>query len=196
VDRLAEISLAAAISKPWRQAAPVATLIKTSTNSNVLTLQNAEAGRNLRPQVRRPRTITSQHRRVHRGVLQSAADAFCAELLIPGRIRAQGRRPTRISWRTDAVFCEQRERRKDLERAAGDGDSNAVPFPRPLLLLGDARTLLRKRKLCPKKLCHLRGSSLTTPAVSRGVFSFFYLVGSLVFRCWAHPYICAGAPFC
>src|SRR6266702_6513733 len=37
-------------------------------------------------------------------------------------------------------------------------DSNAVPFPRPLLLLGDARTLLGKRKLCPKKLCHFRGS--------------------------------------
>src|ERR1700687_2779864 len=29
---------------------------------------------------------------------------------------------------------------------------------RPLLLLGDARTLLRKRKLCPNNLCHLRGS--------------------------------------
>jgi galactose-1-phosphate uridylyltransferase (family 1) len=43
-------------------------------------------------------------------------------------------------------------------RVAGEGDSNAVPFPRPLLLLGDARTLLRKRKLCPKKLCHPRGS--------------------------------------
>ncbi len=28
----------------------------------------------------------------------------------------------------------------------------------PLLLLGDARTLLRKRKLRPQKLCHLRGS--------------------------------------
>ena len=54
--------------------------------------------------------------------------------------------------------CEQRERRKDFERAAGDGDSNAVPFPRPLLLLEDARTLLQKRKLCPKNLCHLRGS--------------------------------------
>src|SRR4029077_10032594 len=37
------------------------------------------------------------------------------------------------------------------------GDSNAVPFPRPLLLLGDARTLLGKWKLCPKKLCQLRG---------------------------------------
>ena len=44
------------------------------------------------------------------------------------------------------------------ERTAGEGDSNAVPFPRPLLLLGDAKTPLRKRKLCPKKLCRLRGS--------------------------------------
>src|SRR6266567_7250563 len=32
------------------------------------------------------------------------------------------------------------------------------PFPRPLLVLGDARKLLGKRKLCPKKLCHFRGS--------------------------------------
>src|SRR5882672_1401642 len=104
------------------------------------------------------RTFTSQHRRVDRGVLQSAAVALCAGLPIRGRIRAKGRRSGRISGCTDGVFCEQRERRKDFERAAGDGDSNAVPFPRPLLLLGDARTLLRKRKLCPKKLCHLRGS--------------------------------------
>src|ERR1700722_4442738 len=37
-------------------------------------------------------------------------------------------------------------------------DSNAVPFPRPLLLLGDAKPLLGKRKLCPNNLCHLRGS--------------------------------------
>jgi len=35
---------------------------------------------------------------------------------------------------------------------------STIVFPRPLLLLGGARTLLRKRKLCPKKLCHLRGS--------------------------------------
>src|SRR5882762_10299898 len=104
------------------------------------------------------RTFTSQHRRVDRGVLQSAAVALCAGLPIRGRIRAKGRRSGRISGCTDGVFCEQRERRKDFERAAGDGDSNAVPFPRPLLLLGDARTLLRKRKLCPKKLCRLRGS--------------------------------------
>jgi hypothetical protein len=40
------------------------------------------------------------------------------------------------------ISDEQRRRRKDFERAAGERDSNAVPFPRPLLLLGDARTLL------------------------------------------------------
>jgi hypothetical protein len=40
----------------------------------------------------------------------------------------------------------------------GDGDSDAVPFPRPLLLLEDARTLLQKRKLRPNDLCHERGS--------------------------------------
>src|SRR5260370_39183031 len=43
----------------------------------------------------------------------------------------------------------------------GVHSTNAVPFPRPLLLLGDARTLLRKRKLCPKKMCQLRGSPHT-----------------------------------
>src|ERR671923_585761 len=32
------------------------------------------------------------------------------------------------------------------------------PLLQPLLLLEDARTLLQKRNLCPKKLCHLRGS--------------------------------------
>src|SRR6266581_5108116 len=47
--------------------------------------------------------------------------------------------------------------------------SNTVPFPSPLLLLGDAKTLLRKRKLCPKKLCHPRGSPHCPPPPS--VFS-------------------------
>ena len=37
-------------------------------------------------------------------------------------------------------------------------------FPRPLLLLEDARTLLQKRKLCPKKLCHPRGSPQPFPS--------------------------------
>jgi hypothetical protein len=32
-------------------------------------------------------------------------------------------------------------------------------LPQTLLLPGDARTLLRKRKLCPNNLCHLRGSA-------------------------------------
>ncbi len=35
---------------------------------------------------------------------------------------------------------------------------NSVFFPGSLFLLEDAQTFLRKRKLCPKKLCHLRGS--------------------------------------
>src|SRR5262249_4508156 len=83
---------------------------------------------------------------------------FCAGLLLAGRIRAQGRMPGRKSRRNDRGFCEQRERRKDFEGAAGDGDSDAVPFPRPLLLLEDATTLLQKRKLCPEDLCHQRGS--------------------------------------
>ena len=95
---------------------------------------------------------------IHRRVLQSAALAFCAGLLLAGRIRAQGRRPGRKSRRNDRGFCEQRQRRKDFERASGERDSNAVPFPRPLLLLEDARTLLQKRKLRPKNLCHERGS--------------------------------------
>ena len=96
--------------------------------------------------------------RINRGVLQSAAVALCAGLPIPGRIRTQGRKSDRKSRRNDRGFCEQRERGKDFEGAAGDGDSDAVPFPRPLLLLEDARTLLQKRKLCPNDLCHERGS--------------------------------------
>ena len=43
---------------------------------------------------------------------------------------------------------------------------NAVPFPRPLLLLEHARTLLQKRKLCPKNFCHERGS----PQVFQSIF--------------------------
>ena len=95
-------------------------------------------------------------RRVHRRVSQSAAVALSARLSPSGRIRAKSRMPGRKSRRNDRGFCEQREQRKDFERAAEDGDSNAVPFPRPLLLLEDARTLLQKRKLCPK-ICATKG---------------------------------------
>jgi hypothetical protein len=42
------------------------------------------------------------------------------------------------------------------------GQPIVAPFPRPLSLLGDARTPLRKRKLCPKKLCQIRGSPQTS----------------------------------
>ena len=59
-------------------------------------------------------------------------------------------------------FENKQNSRKNSKGTAGEGDSNAVPFPSPLLLLGDARTLLRKRKLCPKKLCQLRGSPHAT----------------------------------
>src|SRR6202007_1528054 len=117
--------------------------------------QDTEARRNLREQVHRSGRSESEHRRLHRAVLQSAAFAFGAWLSIAGRIRAQGRKSGRKWRRNDRGFCEQSEEWKYFERAAGDGDSNAVPFPRSLLLLGDAKTLLRKRKLCPKKLCHL-----------------------------------------
>jgi putative transposase len=59
-------------------------------------------------------------------------------------------------------FVVNDENSENVEKAStglsGEEDSNAVLFPRPLILLGDARTLLRKRKLCPKKLCHFRGS--------------------------------------
>jgi hypothetical protein len=43
------------------------------------------------------------------------------------------------------------------DKFSGEG-GDVAPFPRPLILLEDAKTLLRKRKLCPKKLCHSRGS--------------------------------------
>ncbi len=42
-----------------------------------------------------------------------------------------------------------------------------APFPRPLTLLEDARTLLRKRKLCPNNLCHLKGSPQNVVNISR-----------------------------
>src|SRR5215469_16495769 len=107
---------------------------------------------------RRDRGFTNQHRRIHRRVLQSAALALCAGLSIPRRIRVQGRMSGRKSRCNDRGFGEQKERQKDFEGAAGDWDSDAVPFPRPLLLLEDARTLIQKRKLCPNDLCHERGS--------------------------------------
>src|SRR5215468_11338128 len=121
--------------------------------------QDAEAGRNLRQQIRQPRSVTSEHRRIHRRVLQSAALALCAGLSIAGRIRTYGRKPSRISKRNDDGFWEQRERRKDFYRAAGGRDSNAVPFPRPLFLLRLTKGLLRKRKLRPKNLCQDRKST-------------------------------------
>ena len=57
------------------------------------------------------------------------------------------------------VFFENKENSGKISKGLlGERDSNAVPFPRPLLLLGDARILLGKRKLCPNNLCHPRGS--------------------------------------
>src|SRR5437660_1757747 len=51
--------------------------------------EDTEAGRNLCPrQIRRPGTSPYEHRRVHRGVLQSAAVALGAGLSIPGTIPA------------------------------------------------------------------------------------------------------------
>jgi hypothetical protein len=41
------------------------------------------------------------------------------------------------------VFFENKENSRKIPKGLlGKGDSNAVPFPRPLLLLGDARILL------------------------------------------------------
>jgi hypothetical protein len=41
------------------------------------------------------------------------------------------------------VFFENKENSGKISKGLlGKGDSNAVPFPRPLLLLGDARILL------------------------------------------------------
>src|SRR6266566_669561 len=104
---------------------------------------------NRRPQIRRVRLAQSQL--PHRGSLQQA------------ECQAESRSAT-------MEFFENKENNKKSSiRTAGDGDSNAVPFHRPLLLLGDARTLLRKRKLCPKKLCHLRGSPQQFPSNFRPI---------------------------
>ena len=60
-------------------------------------------------------------------------------------------------------YCRQRSLRTRREQVRestailGKG-GDIAPFPRPLTLLEDARTLLRKRKLCPNNLCHLKGS--------------------------------------
>jgi hypothetical protein len=52
-------------------------------------------------------------------------------------------------------FFENEENdKKNSKGLLGEGIQNAVPFASPLLPLGDARTLLGKRKLCPKRLCH------------------------------------------
>src|SRR5260370_25647875 len=60
-------------------------------------------------------------------------------------------------------YCRQRSLRTRREQVRestailGKG-GDIAPFPRPLTLLEDARTLLRKRKLCPNNFCHLKGS--------------------------------------
>jgi|SRR6516162_4636465 len=51
-------------------------------------------------------------------------------------------------------------------------EGGVAPFHRPVILLGDARTPLRKRKLCSKKLCHLNPFEfLDLPVVLVGRFS-------------------------
>jgi len=56
-------------------------------------------------------------------------------------------------------FFENGENEKRTStKCAGEGDSIIVPFPRPLLLLGDARTLLQNGNCAQRKLCQLRGS--------------------------------------
>jgi hypothetical protein len=61
-------------------------------------------------------------------------------------------------------------------------DSNAAPFPRSFLLLEDARTPLRKRTLCPKKLRHLRAGNTEfyekLPRFSPPANSHPYLAGN------------------
>jgi hypothetical protein len=56
-------------------------------------------------------------------------------------------------------FFENKENnKKNSKGLLGKGTQMLSPSPDPFSLLGDARTLLQKRKLCPKKLCQLRGS--------------------------------------
>ncbi len=79
-----------------------------------------------------------------------------ASILGPEGFERKAECPAENRGATNRGFCEQRERGKDFERAAGDGDSNAVPFPRPLLMLEDARTLLQSGN-CVQKICAILG---------------------------------------
>jgi hypothetical protein len=87
----------------------------------------------------------------------------CRQTSVLGLTRGTLARSTRNRGLMSAIRSPMRPKYFTLFRkfaamsgTAGERDSNAVPFPRPLLLLGDAGTFLVKRKPCPKKLCQSR----------------------------------------
>ena len=66
------------------------------------------------------------------------------------------RQNTNSSWSSNVHHENSENQDRDATELPGDGDLSAVPFPRPVR---DTRTLLGKRKLRPKNLCHLTGSA-------------------------------------
>jgi hypothetical protein len=62
-----------------------------------------------------------------------------------------------VVWQSrEGVFAEKKENNKwNSKELLGTGTQILSPSPSPLLLLGDARTLLRKRKLSPKNCASL-----------------------------------------
>src|ERR1700745_943345 len=77
-----------------------------------------------------------------------------------------GKKKEKNSCLTYSVTIHRLRRRRPgaetLERIStglsGEGDSNAVPFPRPLLLSRRYGNAFTKAEAVSKKLCHLRGS--------------------------------------
>jgi hypothetical protein len=66
-----------------------------------------------------------------------------------------------LGYRSPEEFEQKTEAQAESRSATMEfleNKENNKKNSKRLLLLGDARTLFRKRKLCSKKLCHLRGA--------------------------------------
>jgi anti-anti-sigma factor len=93
--------------------------------------EDAEARRNLHQQVRGPRTFTDEHRRVHRGVLQSAAVALGAGLSFSGRIEQETECQAESRSATMEFFENKENNRKNSKGLLGKGTQMPSPSPDP-----------------------------------------------------------------